>query len=145
MTLEIFILTVIGTIIAFAGLIVAGAGVWVKAHPILQEKKARRALIDKFGKGPFDEATIENSTRYFIRSKCSNIDPAREVEIRRALTATREDLFDVIDKFIFDENPIRHLLILADSGTGKTTFVLNYYAYHVRRRRRNKIKLAIEK
>ena len=134
---------VIGTVIAFSALIATAISVWTRLRPIIKEKKDRRALIDAFGQGPFDKETIEKSTRYFIRSKCSNIDPAREVEIRHALAATQHDLFIMVDKFIFQENPIHHLLLLADSGMGKTTFVLNYYARHVRKRRRDKIKLAI--
>jgi len=134
---------VIGTAIVFLALIATTILVWTRLRPIIKEKKDRRALIDAFGKGPFDEKTIEKSTHYFIRSKCSNIDPAQEVEIRHALAAAQDDLFMMVDKFIFQENPVHHLLVLADSGMGKTTFVLNYYARHVRKRRRDKIKLAI--
>ena len=117
------VMAIIGTAISFFALVVAGI---VAFRPSIEKKRDQRALIDAFGKGPFDEETIEKSTRYFIRSKCSNIDPAREMEIRHAVTTTSKDLFDVVDDFILLENPIHHLLILADSGMGKTTFVLNY-------------------
>ena len=61
---------------------------------ILEEHKTRKLLNAQFERGPYDKATIERSTRYYIRPKCSNIDPAQEKEIRHALVATREDLFD---------------------------------------------------
>jgi hypothetical protein len=52
------------------------------------------------------------------------------VELRHALMATREDLFKKVDDFIANDISRRHLLVLADSGIGKTSFVLNYYAYN---------------
>ncbi len=90
----------------------------------------------RISQGSFDKETILQSTQYYISPKCSNIDPAQEEEVRQALMATRESLFEKIDYFIDHGSPKRHLLILADSGTGKTSFVLNYYAYRLRRRKR---------
>jgi hypothetical protein len=103
----------------------------------------RQMLKMKFGQGPYDDATIEHSTRYYIRPKCSNIDPAQEKEIRHALVATREDLFDKVDQFLDHDKTQRHLLILADSGTGKTSFVLNYYAYNARKTKRKRHTIAL--
>jgi len=94
----------------------------------------RKILTDKLSRGAYDEETIKQSTKYYISPKCSNIDPAQEEEVRQALMATRESLFDKIDYFLDHDSSKRHLLILADSGTGKTSFVLNYYAYNLRRR-----------
>ena len=93
----------------------------------------RKNLTEKLSRGAYDEETIKQSTKYYISPKCSNIDPAQEEEIRQALMATRESLFDKIDYFLDHDSSKRHLLILADSGTGKTSFVLNYYAYNLRR------------
>ena len=92
------VMAIIGTAISFFALVVAGI---VAFRPSIEKKRDQRALIDAFGKGPFDEETIEKSTRWFIRSKCSNIDPAQEVEIRYALAAACEDLFSMVDKFNF--------------------------------------------
>jgi hypothetical protein len=55
-----------------------------------QEHKDRQLLNAKFGRGPYDKATIERSTRNYVRPKCSNLDPAQEKEIRHALVATRK-------------------------------------------------------
>ncbi|MCP4690415.1 MAG: hypothetical protein GY859_20340, partial [Desulfobacterales bacterium] len=62
---------------------------------------------------------------------------------RHALTATREDLFKKVDHFIEQDADIKHLLVLADSGTGKTTFVLNFYAHNARKPRQKAHRLAI--
>lgn len=100
------------------------------------EARNRKILTERLSLGSYDKETIRQSTKYYINPKCSNIDPAQEEEIRQALMATRESLFDKIDYFIDHDSSKRHLLILADSGTGKTSFMLNYYAYNLRRRGR---------
>ncbi|MDD2540502.1 MAG: hypothetical protein PHH28_05580 [Desulfuromonadaceae bacterium] len=78
----------------------------------------------------YDQQTIESSTKYFIKPKCSNVDPAQEAEIRHALVATKEDMFKNIDVFLNTSNPHKYLLILADSGMGKTSFMINYTIYN---------------
>jgi hypothetical protein len=102
----------------------------------ISEARNRQILMARISQGSYDKETILQSTRFYIRPKCSNIDPAQEEEVRQALMATRESLFEKIDYFIDHDSSKRHLLILADSGTGKTSFVLNYYAYSLRRRMR---------
>ena len=107
------------------------------------QSRDQRFLNESLGRTVFDKATIEQATRYYIRPKCSNIDPAQEQEMRHTLVATREDLFAKVDYFLDEDQPHRHLLILADSGTGKTSFVLNYYTYNARRPKQKRHKLAI--
>jgi hypothetical protein len=99
------------------------------------EARNRQILMARLSQGSYDKETIQQSTQFYISPKCSNIDPAQEEEVRQALMATRENLFDKIDYFIDHGSSKRHLLILADSGTGKTSFVLNYYAYNMRLRK----------
>jgi hypothetical protein len=104
-------------------------------YPICLQRRNKKILEDEFARGPYDRTTIERSTRYYIQPKCSNIDPAQEKEIRHAFIATKEDLFSKVDIFLDYDNAFQHLLILADSGTGKTSFVLNYYVHNYRRRK----------
>src|SRR5688572_6038722 len=122
-------------IIGILGLILAWASI---RYPQIVERKKQRLLHDKLSRGLYDQATIEQSTRYYIQPKCSNIDPAQEQEIRHALIATREKLFDKVDYFLDRDMSQRHLLILADSGMGKTSFVLNYYVHNQHRSSRKK-------
>jgi hypothetical protein len=93
----------------------------------------RRLLSKRLRRGPYDLPTIESATQYYIRPDCSNLDPAGEAEIRHAL-AVRSDLFRTMDAFIHNDGPLRHLILLADSGIGKTSFLLNYYAHNERLR-----------
>lgn len=99
---------------------------------------------DKLGLGGrYDEATIEQSIRYYVRPKCSNLDPAQERELRHALFATREDLFGRIDYFLDHDDSQRHLLILADSGMGKTAFTINYLVHNYQRNRGKRKQIAL--
>src|SRR5215831_14908338 len=82
--------TGLGALFAAAAVLVALGQL---IYPVWSERKRRRFLTKKLHQGPFDARTIEHATRYYIRPKCSNIDPGQEKEIRHALVATRENLF----------------------------------------------------
>jgi hypothetical protein len=110
---------------------------------MVTQPRDQRFLNESLDRTAFDKATIERATQCYIWPKCSNIDPAQEQEMRHALVATREDLFAKVDYFLDEDQIHRHLLILADSGTGKTSFVLNYYAHNARRPVRKRHKLVI--
>jgi hypothetical protein len=129
--------------IAGAALVVAIVQSWGQLYPLWRERKERRLLIDRLGRGPYDKATIERSTRYYMRPQCTNVDPSTEPEPRDSLTAPREDLFKKIDDFLQYSRNYRHLIILADSGMGKTSFVLNYYAYNARKRASRRHRIAL--
>ena len=113
------------------GPVVAGIGILLRLYPHVREWWIQRLLARKLPDGSFNRESIKNAMRYFIRPRCSNIDPAQEVETRHALSAVQEDLFQRVDRFVHQEEAgRRHLLVLADSGMGKTTFLLNYFAYN---------------
>jgi len=136
-----------GSILAIAatsiGLWVGIGRLWAAVFPIWRDHKNKLLLRKRIGRGAFDEATIQRSTRYYILPKCCNIDPSQEVELRYTLTAARDSLFPNIDNFLDEPGPSRHLLILADSGTGKTSCVLNYYVHNERRPRKKRNQLAL--
>ena len=97
--------------------------------------KNRHILLRSL-RGPFDEDAIHRFTSYFIEPNCQNIDPAGEAEIRFAGDSTKAPLFRILDRFIEMDTSYKHLMILADSGTEKTTSMLNYYARNERMRRK---------
>ena len=118
---------IISLLVAIAAFLVGTGQLYFAIYPVWSERKRRRLLRDKFSRGPYDAETIERSTRYYIRPKCSNIDPGLEKELRHALVAIQDNLVDRVNHFLDNDNDSqRHLLILADSGIGKTSFVLNY-------------------
>ena len=77
-----FIVAVCATAFTIAAFFVGVAQLWIAAYPSWNEYRNRQILNGKFSRGPFDQATIERATKYYIRPKCSNIDPAQEKEIQ---------------------------------------------------------------
>jgi hypothetical protein len=80
----------------------------------------------------YDSETISRASRYYVPPSCTSIDPAQEAEPRN-LIATEEDLLSLIDRFLNGMGDYRHLVILADSGMGKTSCLLNYFARNYQR------------
>lgn len=78
----------------------------------------------------YTNSFVENSQKKYIRTKCQNIDPANEISLMQSFAfATKEDLLNFFIGKVFKvrENENRFYLILADSGMGKTTFLLNLF------------------
>ncbi len=103
-------------------------------YPMWQERQNRARLQRMSQYSLFDKSTIHSAIRGYVRPKCQNLDPAQEQELRHALVATREDLFRKVDYFLDHEHDKRHLFVLAESGIGKTSFSLNYYAHNESRK-----------
>jgi hypothetical protein len=90
----------------------------------------------------YGEETIKSATRYYVQPNCSSVDPTQEAAMPKAEVGS-ESLFEVVDKFLRADSPHRHLLLLADSGMGKSSFVLNYYARNQRRPKRKRHHLVV--
>ncbi len=129
-------LTIIATIVGIiAGLVAITVGYITKINPWLQNKRDRRSLKKRFGAELYPIGVIENSTRYYIEPFCQSLDPAGSEEPRLVYGA-KQNLFDAIDDALNNPTEYRYIFLLADSGMGKSTFLLNYYARNLRKRRR---------
>jgi len=102
--------------------IVATVGVCHQLHQAIRAWRVRRLLEREFGADLYLAESIQRSTRYYIQPDCSSVDPADEADLR-GLVTSREDLFSVVDRFLTRESSHRHLILLADSGMGKSSFV----------------------
>ena len=130
--------TVVGALAAVAAAVIA----WVALAPQREARRKQRQLEDEFGSGLYDAATIERSTRYYVEPDCTSVDPAVEAEMRN-LMSVRESLMLAMDRVLETDSDRRFFLILADSGMGKTSFVLNYYARNQARKRNKRHRIAI--
>lgn len=84
----------------------------------------------------FSEEDIQLATRYYIPPYCSESDPTQRddhLTQDKLNSKSQQKLFDTIDKFINETSSEPFLWLLGDSGTGKSAFVLNYYARNRRR------------
>lgn len=107
------------------------------------ERRHEKSQIERnFGADYYPSDVIEASLRYYVRPYCTSVDPAQEAEIRQVVS-TREDLFQAVERFLARESPYRHILLLADSGMGKTSFVINYYAHNLKLKRGRRRRLAV--
>ena len=104
--------------------------------PLLKQWRDRLALRHRPGAKLYTKDDIERATRYYLRPKCQSIDPAQGQEIREVY-ASREDLFSAADRMLDEPTESKYLLLLADSGMGKTSFLLNYYARRLHRHQRS--------
>ena len=99
------------------------------------EKRRERSLVEQnFGADYYTSEVIDAALRFYVRPYCMSVDPTHEAEIRQVVS-TREDLFEVVERFLEKQSPYRHILLLADSGMGKTSFVINYYAHNLKKGR----------
>ena len=78
----------------------------------------------------FSKLEVEKAIKYYIQTKCQNIDPSKEQEPRQTfIFATKEILMNFFINKVFRDidSEHRHYILLADSGMGKTTFMINLY------------------
>jgi len=114
-----------------------------KFLPWLKTWLDRRRLRSRLGAELYTPEDILRATTYYIRPNCQQLDPAGGEE-SRLLAPVQEDLFKTIDRLLASPSDYKYTILLADSGMGKTSFVLNYYAYHWRHwRKRRRFDLAV--
>lgn len=82
---------------------------------------------------PEDTKAKATSQKIYVLPDCQDNDPSHG-----SPALNRRPLFQEITKLLGPPPQARLILVLADSGMGKSSFLLNYYVYHWRRRARNK-------
>lgn len=98
-------------------------------NTLLKHRKYCKAALEDI-KPQFDYLAIKKARRYYIQTQYQNASPAREEEpgFTHKYIA-RNKLIPFFTKIAFNEkvDSERFYLILADSGMGKTTFMINLY------------------
>ncbi len=90
----------------------------------------------------YTKEDILRAAKFYIKPNCQDVDPSQEEEIQ-LVHAVKNKLFEMVDELLKNSEKFKYLIVLADSGMGKTAFVLKYYARHWRSRRRHKFDLAL--
>jgi hypothetical protein len=113
-----------------AAVAAVAAALW-KLVPAILRWWDRRALLELSGEA-YSAQDVKSYTRYYIPPDCQSVDPSG-LEDFRCIVPTRVPLFAAMERILRSPGTERFLIILADSGMGKTAFLLNYYARHRRR------------
>jgi len=84
----------------------------------------------------FNEYEIQKATQYFVPTQCQNVDPAQSNEPSRTYAlASKEPLIPFfINKVFLHPSSEKFYIVLADSGMGKTTFMINLYLQTIKLR-----------
>lgn len=125
----------IGEIIQAAVGVLTGAFILFRIGYFVADAKNRTAARkikksdrdSQFSKA-FSTREISESFRKYVRPDCGQLDPAQESDLTR-VADIREDAFRALDRFIDHPKQRKHVLVLADSGMGKTTLCINYFKY----------------
>ncbi len=89
----------------------------------------------------FQDADFESAVRDYVEPYCSNIDPAGLDDLRNTVSV-RQKVFETMDAEL--SRPERNfILVLADSGMGKTTLFLNMVAMELKKNEKNRRRMAL--
>ena len=108
-------------------------------NKILSIKHERKLLHDLH---PFYTGNeIKEATSCYIETKCQNVAPSREDEPGGTYAFSAKEYiipFFLNKAFNMDQDCCQFYIVLADSGMGKTTFMINLYLRYINQYRRNK-------
>ncbi|WP_160131254.1 NACHT domain-containing protein [Kordia antarctica] len=93
-------------------------------------KKYRSKLIAKDLHPFYSSVEVQIATKYYIPTNFQNVPPSEDEEPGRSyIAAARNPLIPLfVNKaFIEEKDDNKYYLVLADSGMGKTTFMINLY------------------
>ena len=76
----------------------------------------------------FTKEEIERRIRFYIWPDCQSIDPQNKNQEGK-IAEVRSNITNTMDQFIFNDSSVKHIFLMAASGMGKTSFLLNYFAY----------------
>lgn len=84
----------------------------------------------------FQNEEMVDAQKDYIVPYCSNIDPSNQDDLRITV-GVKELIFSALWNEIESTAGQRHILVLADSGMGKTTFLLNLFANEQEKKEKN--------
>lgn len=123
---------VLAVITAALGLGAAGLNFMrARGEATLQRRMSEAESVPSF---TTDE--IRAALHNYVQPDCAQADPSEEDDIRR-VADVRENVMEAVDRFVEHGGDRRFMLLLADTGMGKTTFCLNYYKHTWRRKKWN--------
>jgi hypothetical protein len=87
----------------------------------------------RVGAGLYTKDELLRATECYVEPDCQSLDPSGGEDFRKTY-AVRQKAFESLDLLINSSTEHKHSILLGDSGMGKTSLLLNYYARHYRKR-----------
>ena len=103
--------------------------------------RLERELAESAGVAAYTKAEIDNACRNYIEPSCTSTDPSEEDDLRNVVALA--PLFETVDRHLQSGGERRHIILLADSGMGKTSFCINYYAREKAKKATDRKRVAI--
>lgn len=131
------------SIVILAGLSVFAVSFFTRSLNRWRTRRYRNSLEKGLSADLYSPEIIELALRYYVPPNCQNIEPAGGEEPER-VNEVEQPLFEAIDDALNKTDGSRYISLLADSGMGKSAFIINYYARNISRRwRRRKFDIAL--
>lgn len=92
----------------------------------------RRNLMKKTGADLYTRGDLVRSLSNYVKPYCQSIDPSGGEDFRHTV-AVKQDAHKHLKDLLDPTKDERLCLLLADSGMGKTTLLLNFFARHIRK------------
>ncbi|MEL6634760.1 MAG: hypothetical protein AAFQ83_25070, partial [Bacteroidota bacterium] len=111
--------------------------IWLGIKYLLERR--RKKLLAKDLHPFFTRYEVEQATRYYVPTRYQNVPPSNDDEPgRNYISAARQPLIPLFLNKAFknDADDNKFYLVLADSGMGKTTFMINLYLSYKYKRTR---------
>ncbi|MBU1581477.1 MAG: hypothetical protein KKE44_01880 [Proteobacteria bacterium] len=107
--------------------------IWGLVQPLLNTQKKLTLLKDLISADTYDHFTINRAIHAYIPPKYQENSPYEKKDQTSKNHIKKTDLTRKLDIFLDHDDSARHLLILADSGMGKTCFAINYFIHNLKR------------
>lgn len=104
--------------------------------------RRNQRILNKYLHPFYSADDVERATKLYIPTRGQNVSPSDDEELGSEYTATMKELLIpkfLKEVFILKPSDRKYHLILADTGMGKTTFLINLYLAY-----KNKFSLIIE-
>jgi hypothetical protein len=102
---------------------------WPKLLIRWRERRRKYRLAKKINAADYTVQDIERAVTFYIDPECQVVDPSGAEDFRHVYPV-RQNLFEVVDDLLNKQTVNKFSLVLGDTGMGKTSFLLNYYARH---------------
>jgi hypothetical protein len=107
------------TVASIVGIASVLGGVW-----IAERRRVRAAR----GNAVFGDRDLSRAKLWYVPAECQEVDPSEHDEPGEPpTTVSRQKLAKVLDLLLAPDDPTHVILLLGDSGMGKTSALLNYW------------------